>query len=309
MGLFDKKYCDICGDKIGLLGNRKLSDGNMCKECAAKLSPWFSERRSSTIEEIREQLAYREANQEAVSRFTVTRSIGDYTKLLIDDNAKKFTVGHGSNPLDRNPDILDFEQAVSCDLRIDSHRTEKKHTENDRQVSYDPPRYEYSYTLYATIHVSGNPWFDEMKINISNGSVSTGEQNMDGAASSANWTMRGLQKGLGMNQTEKYHRYLNMGNEMKQAIDEMRMQTSIASQVQGMAAASANMAAAMASAVPPAVSAGTPAAAEAAAAAPGSVPAPQQGAAPRKGKWFCPNCGMPNEGKFCPACGTKNPFL
>ena len=56
MGLFDKKYCDICGDKIGLLGNRKLSDGNMCKECAAKLSPWFSERRSSTIEEIREQL-------------------------------------------------------------------------------------------------------------------------------------------------------------------------------------------------------------------------------------------------------------
>lgn len=24
MGLFDKKNCDICGDKIGLLGNRKL---------------------------------------------------------------------------------------------------------------------------------------------------------------------------------------------------------------------------------------------------------------------------------------------
>lgn len=28
MGLFDKKYCDICGEKIGLLGNRKLDDGN-----------------------------------------------------------------------------------------------------------------------------------------------------------------------------------------------------------------------------------------------------------------------------------------
>lgn len=23
MGLFDKKYCDICGEKIGLLGNRQ----------------------------------------------------------------------------------------------------------------------------------------------------------------------------------------------------------------------------------------------------------------------------------------------
>ena len=42
MGLFDKKYCSICDEKIGLLGNRKLSDGNLCKDCAAKLSPWFS---------------------------------------------------------------------------------------------------------------------------------------------------------------------------------------------------------------------------------------------------------------------------
>ena len=45
MGLFDKKYCDFCGSKIGLLGNKKLEDGNMCKDCASKLSPWFSDRR------------------------------------------------------------------------------------------------------------------------------------------------------------------------------------------------------------------------------------------------------------------------
>ena len=41
MGLFDKKICDICGEKIGLLGNRKLDDGNLCKDCAKKLSPWL----------------------------------------------------------------------------------------------------------------------------------------------------------------------------------------------------------------------------------------------------------------------------
>ena len=67
MGLFDKKYCDICGAKIGLLGNRKLEDGNLCKNCAAKLSPWFSDRRQSTVAEIGEQLSYREANREKVS--------------------------------------------------------------------------------------------------------------------------------------------------------------------------------------------------------------------------------------------------
>ena len=47
MGLFDKKYCDICGEKIGLLGNRKLENGNLCKNCAKKLSPWFSDRRNN----------------------------------------------------------------------------------------------------------------------------------------------------------------------------------------------------------------------------------------------------------------------
>lgn len=56
MGLFDKKNCDICGEKIGLLGNRKLDDGNLCKNCASKLSPWFEERRHSTVEDIKRQL-------------------------------------------------------------------------------------------------------------------------------------------------------------------------------------------------------------------------------------------------------------
>ena len=39
MGLFDKKYCDICGEKIGLLGNQELEDGNLCMDCAKQLSP------------------------------------------------------------------------------------------------------------------------------------------------------------------------------------------------------------------------------------------------------------------------------
>ena len=73
MGLFDKKVCDICGEKIGLLGNRKLDDGNLCKDCAKKLSPWFEERRHSTVEDIKKQLAYREQNKEAVRNF---REIG-----------------------------------------------------------------------------------------------------------------------------------------------------------------------------------------------------------------------------------------
>ena len=43
MGLFEKKFCSVCGEKIGMLGNRKLEDGNLCRDCAKKLSPWFDE--------------------------------------------------------------------------------------------------------------------------------------------------------------------------------------------------------------------------------------------------------------------------
>ena len=56
MGLFDKKNCDICGEKIGMLGNRKLEDGNMCKDCAKKLSPFCDDRRRCTLEQIKAQL-------------------------------------------------------------------------------------------------------------------------------------------------------------------------------------------------------------------------------------------------------------
>ena len=88
--IFEKKNCDICGNEIKFMGNRKLEDGNLCKECASKLSPFFSERRRSTVEDIRGQLAYREANQAEVAAFNVTRTLGNNTKVLFDEDAQKF---------------------------------------------------------------------------------------------------------------------------------------------------------------------------------------------------------------------------
>ena len=106
MGLFDKKICDICGEKIGLLGNRKLDDGNLCKNCAKKLSPWFEERRHSTVEDIRRQLEYRENNKKAVMDFGITRQIStrNYT-VFIDDHKRNFTVARKLD-VNENPDIL-----------------------------------------------------------------------------------------------------------------------------------------------------------------------------------------------------------
>ena len=173
MGLFDKKYCDVCGNKIGLLGNRKLADGNLCKECAKKLSPLFSERRNSTVEEIKEQLNYREENKNAVAAFNVTRSLGNSTKVLLDDNAGKFIVTRDEDFKDSNPDVIDLSQVTDCYVDIDEARTELEQTDSrGNQMSYSPPRYIYDYDFYVVIKIN-SPYFDEIKFRLNKFSIET----------------------------------------------------------------------------------------------------------------------------------------
>ncbi len=171
MGLFDKKFCSICGDKIGLLGNRKLEDGNCCKSCAAKLSPWFSERRHSTVEDIKGQLAYREANKAAVAAFHTTRTLGNNTKLLLDEDAKKFMVTSARDLAAANPDVLSYGDVTGCTLDIDESRDELKRKDNDgKEVSYVPPRYTYEYDFNVVINVN-NPYFDEIRFRLNSSSI------------------------------------------------------------------------------------------------------------------------------------------
>ena len=145
MGLFDKKYCSICSAKIGLLGNRKLDDGNLCKDCASKLSPWFSDRRHSTVEQIREQLDYREA------------------------------VTHAKNLKEANPDVLRFSDVTGCDINVDEDRSEvKRKNEQGEEESYQPKRYEYSYDIKVLIHVN-NPYFSEIEFKVNDRDIEIGE--------------------------------------------------------------------------------------------------------------------------------------
>lgn len=161
-GLFEKKSCGVCGKELGLLGKRKLEDGYICKDCASLLSPYFSERRSSTLDQIKEQLAYREANKDSVAAFNVTRTLGSGRKVLLDEDARKFIVTSSSNWRGENPDVIGFEQVTGCDVDIREHREEiKKDGEDGKKVSYDPPRYDTDYEIWVTIHIN-SPWFDEI---------------------------------------------------------------------------------------------------------------------------------------------------
>ena len=169
MGLFEKKFCDVCGEKIGMLGNRKLEDGNLCKDCASKLSPFFSERKHSTVDEIKQQLAYREANQQQVANFRPTASFGDHTKVHIDQNMGCFIVTGKTNWRDDNPDVIPLSLVTNCNLEVKENRSEiYREVQKDgrtERVSFNPPKYEYHYDFKMKITVN-HDYFDEIDFDL-----------------------------------------------------------------------------------------------------------------------------------------------
>lgn len=282
MGLFDKKYCDICGEKIGLLGNRKLEDGNLCKDCAKKLSPWFSDRRRSTVEDIKGQLAYREENREKAAQFRTTRSFGEDRKVLLDEDDRWFTVTRARDLAEANPDILDFDAITGCRMDIDESRTELTHEDADgKDVSYVPPRYEYSYDFFLVISVR-HPYFDEMRFSLNSSSVYYEPQKLPQRAPMSHAPMdrpSGRPKMINASRVDpedcaEYRKYCQMGDEICQALEQAR-------------------------------SGGK----QPASAAPEENIIMREAAQdiPAAGPWTCPACGGANTGKFCEYCGSPRP--
>ena len=239
--MFEKKYCAVCGNEIKILGNRKLEDGNLCKDCAEKLSPWFDERRHSTVEQIKAQLAYREENRPKALAFNTTRSYGRCpSKLLIDEGAGTFMITSASDFAKANPDVLDLTQITSCILDTQEHKSElKQKNAEGKMVSYNPPRYEYSYDFYVKFTVN-HPYIDDMRIRLNPSAVKTGrfsQKNPNAGVTAgtrpktaADAALSGLASGVagafGVNNlnnragySAEYEQYMALGNEIISFID------------------------------------------------------------------------------------------
>lgn len=231
--LFEKKECSVCGGEIGLLGNRKLEDGNLCKSCAAKLSPWFSDRRQSTVADIQAQLAYREANQQKVAVFRTTRTLGERTKVLLDEDAGLFMVTSARNLEEANPDVLSFSDVTGCKLDIDEHKTEIEYRDDEGvRQSFTPKRYAYSYDFTIVIHVN-NPYFSEIRFQLNSESVDNDAETLLDGPNDIRGS-RGFRVGmrggsLTSNAEEvrasvEYQQYEAMGMEIRDALLQVRQQ-------------------------------------------------------------------------------------
>ena len=273
MGFFNKKICDICGEEIGLLGNRKLADGNLCKSCARKLSPWMTDRRESTVEEIRRHLMYRAQNQRVLAGVRPDAAVGADTKVYIDRNARKFFVTNQTNWREANPDVIDFSQVIDVQTEVTEHRTEVYHRDREgNEVSFNPPRYRYSYEFETTILVD-SPWFSRIRFEL------TGTR----------------PERIG---SEEYRYYEEQANALRAVLMGAPKPQS--------APQAPNLAEALAKAINQVTGVAVGAAAAPGAAAPRAATPPRPTAQADGGRWTCA-CGALNDGNFCTNCGAKRP--
>ena len=272
MGLFDvfkKQDCEICGKEVGMFGYKKLEDGEICKDCVKKLSPWFEERRHATVDQIKEQLAYREENEKKLADFRVAKVIGDYYKMYIEEVngvPTRFFVTDAKDYMSENPDIIAFADLMSCSIDEDSNENEMKRDDgNGNKVSYNPPRYETDYNFYVEMQIANNPYFDHIRFRINDSTVTL--ETSEG--SSVNFLGINFNSGpvdmSSHREQQRYQEYTDMCQEIEQVVQRSRN------------TAPQEM--------------------------PTAEPVAQQAPV---GPKFCPNCGAPSDGgKFCQSCGSQ----
>ena len=270
MGLFDKKYCDICGAQIKLFGNKKVEDGNVCKDCASKLSPFFSDRRKSTVNEIKQQLQYRQQNQINLQSFSPTKVVGNSYKVYVDDNSGKFVVCN-SDYRKSNADLIDLKSLYSLKVVVVEDKSEIFQEDKDgNEVSYQPPRYEYSFDFYIILNVN-HKYFNEMRFRLNENSLCLEYDSANGFGSSVTTKVAnvGLVDKKDPSINLEYRRYLKMGESVVQVLTDIIDGKDID--------------------------------------APTVEEKTETPVATASTSWKCSACGGENTGNFCEYCGTPRP--
>lgn len=109
--------------------------------------------------------------------------------------------------------ILNYLQLTGSHLDIDEGRRELRRTDKDgKQVSYDPPRYEYSYNFDFTITVD-TPYFDEMSFRLNPRPII-----LESEAPSVFSLVRSIDPSYNI----EYRRYIQLADEMRAAVDQAR---------------------------------------------------------------------------------------
>lgn len=163
MGLFDsilkKGKCGLCGADISAFNSTSLSDARICKSCKKKLSPYYVfTKNTGTLNSVKEHLAYRQRNAEQTRSFIVNHAISMYGKTLyIDKTHGWFCISKGIPSPASNPDLFSLHWLTACEVNTEESKFEQYEYKDNRQVSYSPPRYNYSLRIRMVFYLKDCP--------------------------------------------------------------------------------------------------------------------------------------------------------
>lgn len=184
MGLFSKESCCLCGGKTGML-DKKSASGKVCKECREKLSVWFDDYKGATADDLRAQLAQKEADLERAKTLDFSKVFGEFGVILIDEEARVFTafadtsssffgsqraVSSIDDVMDLRPDLIGFDQVEDIEIDINEGYREEMRTVNGAQESYDPPHFTYMESFTLRIKVN-HPYIQSVYVPLNSGTV------------------------------------------------------------------------------------------------------------------------------------------
>lgn len=162
MGLFDsilkKGKCDLCGADITVFSGVSLTDARICKACKKKLSPYYIlNKETGTLDAVKKHLVYRERNAEQTRSFVVNHAISMYGKTLyIDKTHGWFCISQGTPSPATNPDLFQLNWLTACEVTFNESKSEQYDYKDNRQVSYNPPRYNYGLRAHMIFYLKGS---------------------------------------------------------------------------------------------------------------------------------------------------------
>lgn len=97
------KNCDVCGAKLGLMNNYKISDGNICALCTTLCS-------SYQTESINNMKQYRQINKDRISSFSETQTLKNLGSEIvhIDSKHNLFYIGKIINTIYSFDEIVNY---------------------------------------------------------------------------------------------------------------------------------------------------------------------------------------------------------
>lgn len=150
MGLFKKKFCEFCGDKIGSFNKgKKFRDGELCCECSEELSSNWHDTIRYTLADAVKHIDERKLNLERLkNEFNPTAYYGFRPTLFVDDKNELFCITLGG-ARETTDDTTRYERE-NCDLFSFSQLDETMLTSNESGV----------HTLIIT--VNNHPWIKRL---------------------------------------------------------------------------------------------------------------------------------------------------